>query len=512
MPLTFGDLLRRHAATWPEHPAYVSFDGRVTWAELKRRTDALGHALKRAGIRPGDRVAMLAADCIEVAELFLACARIGAVRVGFNARLAGREIAQLLDDSSPDLLFVQAGYEPLARAALRAARHAPAFIGFGGQHGFAADYADWLAAEARSGPLQDTPGDIAMLCYTTGSTGSPKGAIYPHQQMLRSILYIALSEGAVHDDVWLHAMPAGGVPIIHMLRNIFHGSTTAIVGPWEAERALALMARERTTICVLVPTMLSSLLGSGLIDRYDRSSMRLLGYGASPLPPATIREAMAAFGCPFLQMYGTTELMGMSAMLFPSDHRRGLADRPEILASAGRSLPWVDTRIVDDEGRDVPVGETGEVIVRSELTIPGYWNAPEKYAETVRDGWLFTGDMGRRDEEGYLYLGDRAKFRIKTGGYNVFPTEVENVLAEHPAVHEVSVFGLPDPTWGERIHAVVSLKPGQSLDLEAARAFCQGKIANFKLPKSLAVWPELPKGATGKILKRQIMECTLAEG
>jgi acyl-CoA synthetase (AMP-forming)/AMP-acid ligase II len=238
--------------------------------------------------------------------------------------------------------------------------------------------------------------------------------------------------------------------------------------------------------------------------------MKLLGYGASPLPPATIREAMVRFGCPFLQMYGTTELLGMSHMLFPSDHALGLSQRPELLASIGRPLSWVDTRIVDEGNRDLAIGEVGELVVRSDVVFPGYWRAPEKVEEVFFGEWLRTGDLARRDEAGYVYLSDRAKFRIKTGGYNVFPTEIENLLAEHPDVHEVSVFGLPDPVWGDRIEAVVSLKPQKAVSTNALKEFCKDKIANFKIPKHIEIWDELPKGATGKILKRAIIDMMVA--
>ena len=271
-----------------------------------------------------------------------------------------------------------------------------------------------------------------MIAYTSGSTGLPKGAIYPHDKFLRTILFTAMNEGLVHDSVWLQVMPAAGVPMMHMLRPIFVAGTCVIVGPWNAERALTLMDRERATNCVMVPTMLAALLTVPDLGRYDVSSMKLLGYGASPLPPATIREAMQTFRCPFLQMYGTTELLGMSHMLFPSDHERGLRDSPQILASIGRALSWVDTRILDEENQDVKPGEVGELVVRSDVIFPGYWRAPEKSAEVFFEDWLRTGDLARSDEQGYVYLADRAKFRIKTGGYNVFPTEIENVLADHP--------------------------------------------------------------------------------
>lgn len=507
--LTFGDLVRRNAERWSDHTAYVSFDRRVTWRAFHERTEALARGLVALGVEPGARVAMLAADCIEVAELFIACSKIGALRVGVNARLAPREIAHILEDSTPTHVFVAAAHQDLLQSSLEWATHRPAAIGFGGAHGCPDDLEDIIARNSAGGALPAVGHANVMLAYTTGSTGLPKGAVYPHEPMLRSTMYIALCEGACHDDVWLHAMPAGGIPIMHMLRNVFHGSTTAIIGSWDPEAALTMIEREKTTITVLVPTMLSSLLGSGLVSKFDTSSMRLLGYGASPLPPAAIRDSMAAFGCPFLQMFGTTELMGMSMMLYPSDHARGLAGRPEILSSAGKLLPYVDGRIVDEDGKDVGPGETGELILKTEFVIPAYWNAPEKYAETVRHGWLHTGDMAHQDDEGYIYLGDRAKFRMKTGGYNVFPTEVENAVAEHPAVHEVCVIGLPDPTWGDRIHAVVATHDGATLTLDELKAFCADRIATFKIPKSLDIWDEIPKGATGKILKRQVMDSYL---
>jgi acyl-CoA synthetase (AMP-forming)/AMP-acid ligase II len=504
--LTVGELDRRNARTKPDCDAYVEHARRVTWSQLHARTDRLGHVLKDLGVASGERVGIVSSDSIEVAEVFVTCAKIGATRVGINGRLSSREIAYLIDDSTPRALFVQAKHEKRVREALAEAKTQPAVIGFGGGHGFSADYEALIDNPAVARPLEQTPAERLMICYTTGSTGMPKGAIYNHIPMVQSIAAIALSEGANHDDVWFHAMPASGIPIMHMMRNLFHGSKCAIVGEWTPEAALSLIERERTTITVVVPTMLTSLMESGLIGKYDMSSMRQFGYGAAPLPPSTIREAVQAFGCDLLQMYGSTELMGMSMMLYPSDHEKGLRDRPEVLSSAGRPLSFVDIRIVDDDGNDVPDGEIGELLVKSDFVIQGYWNRPEEYAKTVKDGWLYTGDMGRVDKEGYVYLGDRAKFRIKTGGYNVFPTEVENVLAEHPAVLEVSVVGLPDPKWGERIHAVVSLRSGTEATGDALREFCRGKIADFKVPKSVDIWPEIPKGVTGKILKRQIID------
>ena len=504
--LTLGELINRNARSYGDRDAYVELDRRRTWQDLDKRTDALAHVLQSWGVKRDDRVGVILKDSIEVVETIGACAKIGAIRVGLNYRLAPPEIGALIDDSGVDVLFVQAGLIEIARSALECSNRSPKLIGIGADHGAEHDYESLIAEGAAQGRFEQTPGDRLMICYTTGSTGLPKGAIYPHLPMLDSMASIALAEGATPDDVWLHAMPASGVPIMHLLRNIFHGTKCAIIGEWDAETALTLIERERATICVLVPTMLNSLLTSGLITRYDCSSIRQLGYGSAPIPPATIREALKAFGCRFLQMYGTTELMGMSMMLTATDHERALKDGHPCLESTGRPLFFADTRIIDEEGNDLPIGEAGELLIKTPYVIPGYWNQDVQYTETVRDGWLYTGDIAEMDEEGFIFLKDRAKFRIKSGGYNIFPVEIENCLAEHPLVDEVSVFGLPDPKWGDRIHAVVSLVEGEGVTGEELRDYCRGKIANFKIPKKIDVWESLPKGPTGKIQKREIID------
>ena len=508
MMLTFGELIQKNGTYWPNKDAFVELDRHVSWGAFHARTDALGHSLRRLGVSPGDRVAILASDCIEVAETFGACMKIGAIRVGLNPRLAPPEIDALIADCAPHALLVHTDHASNAGTATlrnpRVGEIGCRIIEFGGAAN--TEYERLIATETRQPSLIQSPHDVAMIAYTSGSTGLPKGAIYPHEHFLRSILYTALCEGIVPDSRWLHAMPAAGVPIMHMMRNIFHAAATVIVGPWNAEKALHLMEREKTTNTVIVPTMLKSLLESKALEKADVRSMRLFGYGGAPLPPATIREAIEAFECPFLQMFGTTELMGMSMMLWPNDHLLGITSRPEILASAGKPLPFVDIQTVDEDGTPVSVGEIGELIVRSEVCFAGYWMAPEKDREVIRDGWILTGDMARVDAEGYVYLSDRAKFRIKTGGYNVFPTEIENVLAEHPAVNEVAVVGLPDPYWGDRIHAVLSLVEGADTDPSELQEYCRGKIADFKIPKSIDIWKDLPKGPTGKIQKRSIIQ------
>jgi acyl-CoA synthetase (AMP-forming)/AMP-acid ligase II len=506
---TFGALVRRNGTHWAEKNAYVELDRKITWGDLHRRTDALGHAYRSLGVEPGDRVAVLTHDSIEVPETFFAAVKVGAIRVGINPRLAAAEIAALIVDSEPRILVYASEYQPIVDLLLpqiTGTGLSLQLVGFGSKHRAPSDYEELIARHLFDGELTQTPHQSAMIAYTSGSTGLPKGAVYPHDKLLRAVIYISLNEGLTHDSVWLHTMPAAGVPMLHMLRNVFLAATSVIVGPWNPELTLSLIERDRVTETMMVPTMLTALINTPTLSKYDVSSLKLLGYGAAPLPPPTIREAMNVFNCSFIQMYGCTEILGMSHMLFPSDHVRGMKDRPEILASAGRPLSWVDVRIVDENNVDVPAGELGEVVIRSDIAFSGYWRAPEKTQEMFFGEWLRLGDLGRCDSEGYLYLSDRVKFRMKSGGYNVFPTEVENVLADHPAIREVCVFGIPDPRWGDRIEAVVSLKPQQSVSQEALKEFCKNKIAGFKIPKTIGFWEDLPKGATGKILKRRVID------
>ncbi|WP_170423690.1 class I adenylate-forming enzyme family protein [Ruegeria arenilitoris] len=502
---TLGQLIDRNADRFGDLDAYVELERRRSWRELGARTDALAYALRGLNIRKGDRVGVILSDCIEVVETIGACAKAGAIRVGLNYRLAPREIGELIDDSGADVLVVQDSKVAIAQEALIFSKRQPKLIAIG-THELELDYESLISAELDRGAFAHTPHEQLMICYTTGSTGLPKGAIYPHELMMESMAAVALAEGAGPDDVWLHAMPASGVPIMHLLRNLFHGTKCAIIGEWNVETALTLIDREQATICVLVPTMLNDLLSSGLITKFNCSSIRQLGYGSAPIPPATVRDALKAFGCEFLQMFGTTELVGMGMMLTATDHERALKDGHNCLESAGRPLYYVDVRVVDDAGNDLPDGEAGELLIHSPYVIPGYWNQAVEYSETVRDGWLHTGDIAVIDAEGFVHLKDRAKFRIKSGGYNVFPVEVENCLAEHDAVDEVSVVGLPDPKWGDRIHAVVTLSSGSVVTGAELREYCRGKIANFKIPKEIEIWETLPKGPTGKIQKREIIE------
>ncbi len=507
--LTFGHLSRHNARNYPARTAYVDGDRRIDWARLNDRACRLAQFLRAAGVTRGDRVASISCDCIELVEVVVACAKIGAVRVGINHRYAPPEIEHILDDCGARVVFVQAALaESVAAIAPRLAAP-PVLVGFDGAHPFGADYEAVLADHPAVEPdVAIGDDDLGYIFYSSGSTGRPKGVMTSYRQVMDSLCHIALNEGSGRDDVWLHTMPAGGIPLLIIMRPSYHGASCVIMRRWDPEEACALIERERVTRTLVVPTMLVSLIHHPDARRRDLRSLRQIAYGAAPCTPANIRLTMEVFpGVEMLQMYGATEATGMATMLFPEDHRAALrSGEYGILASAGKPLPYMECVVADERGEPVAPGEVGEVLIRGSLVSSGYWNAPQLTAQAVRDGWLHTGDMGRFDDRGYLYLVDRKKFMIVSGGYNIYPIEVENTLALHPAVKEVAVVGVPDARWGEAVKAVVTLRPGKRASEAELLGFCQGRIAGYKAPKSIEFVDDFPRNAVGKLDKRTLRE------
>lgn len=507
--LTFGHLARHNARNYPAKTAYVDGDRRIDWTQLNERACRLAQFLLAAGVLRGDRVASISCDCIELVEVVVACAKIGAVRVGVNHRYAPPEIEHILEDSGARVVFVQAALAERLAGIAPSLSAAPLLVGFDGAHPFAVDYeaalADHPAVEPEVAVVDDDPG---YIFYSSGSTGRPKGVVTTWRQVVDSLCHIALNEGSGRGDVWLHTMPAGGIPLLIIMRAIYHGATCVILRRWEPEEACALIERERVTRTLVVPTMLVSLIHHPDVRRRDLRSLRQIIYGAAPCTPANIRLTMEVFpGVELLQMYGATEATGMATMLFPEDHREALrTGEHDILASAGKPVPYMHVLVADEHGEAVASGEVGEVLIKGSLVTPGYWNAPQLTAEAVRDGWLHTGDMGRFDDRGYLYLVDRKKFMIVSGGYNIYPVEVENALARHPAVKEVAVVGVPDQRWGEAVKAVVTLRPGQQASETELLGFCRDGIAGYKAPKSIEFVDDFPRNAVGKLDKRALRE------
>ncbi|MBC7161149.1 MAG: AMP-binding protein [Immundisolibacter sp.] len=504
------DLLRRCGAALADHLAFIDGDRRRTWGDMDRRADRLAAALQGLGIGKGDVCAVLAHDRVEVVEHWYACLKLGALRVGINWRYAAREMLHLLHDSSARALLVEASCVPLLAGELDALRRAGLIlIGFGAGHGLPLDY-DTLLAKADRRPTLPAlaEDDLIAISYTTGTTGLPKGALWTQRGVRDALVYSSLMLGLRQSDLYYAPFPMAGVPLLCATLGLVNGMAVLLPdGDFDAARSLELMAEHRATTGIFVPTMLQRLLERHAAGHHDLSALRMVSYGSSPATPQLIRGAMSQLGCEMIQLYGLTEATaGWLSFLQHEDHLQALGGRPELLGSCGRPALHVDLSIRGPDGQALPAGEIGEIWVQGSVTTPGYLNRPDENAELLSGSWLRTHDLGRIDEEGYLYLTDRKKFLIITGGYNVYPVTVEAVLAEHPAVREVAVVGAPHRDWGEAVVAIVSLRPGQRATVDELLAFCRPRLGRFEQPKHVVFMDELPKGATGKIAKANLRD------
>jgi len=496
------DFIGGCAATYPQDLAYISGDIRRNWMQVHARTDWLAAALQSLRISSGDSVAIMARNRIEIAEHWLACLKIGAIRVGINWRYSPREILHVIRDSNAKVILVEAGcvaaLEPYFTD-LRA--QGCRFVGLGPGHGLELDYETLVRAGGRPDcpPLADTDG--ALIGYTSGSTGLPKGVLLTQANVRESAIHLSLGAGFSFGDVRLPFMQPAGVNIANTCMNVVTGMTV-IIEEFDAGAFPDLVAQHRVTHASLVPTMLRRTLDTLRTGHHDVSSLRQIMYGTMPTPPALIRSAYETLDCRFLQLYGASESSGPVTVLRDSDHRRALAAEPELLTSAGRVLPHARVSIRGEDGRELPQGESGRVWIGGDIGMAGYVNLPEEKRDALSPPWLRTGDLGRVDERGYIFLG----VMIISGAFNVFPVVVENVLAEHPAIRECAVVGAPHPEWGEAVVAVVSLRPGTSASPQELIDFCRGKVGKWEVPKHVEIIDELPKGGTHKIAKHQLRE------
>ena len=507
---TLGDIVRFHASRRAQSAA-LTFEGRdTTWAALESGTDRVANALHAAGCRPGDRVAFVGKGTDEFFELFFGVAKSGAVMVPLQWRLAAAEMQQILADSQAAVLFVGSDQFEKLDLLRGAAPNARVFAMEGGREGLPR-YADWRdAAPATPHTTTVDPAAPVLQLYTSGTTGLPKGVMLSH----RNILQFRREEGRtpmgwnewIEDDVNLVAMPVGHIGGVGWgIVSLLNGARTVIHREFIPANVLEAIERQRISKLFVVPTALQMLLMQPRVRQIDYSRLRHILYGASPIPLDLLREATQVFGCGFCQQYGMTETSGTVVYLPPSDHSAAGTKR---MRAAGIPMPGVEIRVVDAHSRrPVAPGEVGEVETRSVANMVGYWNRAEATAETVNtDGWLKTGDAGYLDEDGYLYIHDRFKDMIVSGAENIYPAEVENAMYGHPAVQEVAVIGVPDDKWGEAVKAFVVLKPGATPDIEGILAFARDRIAAFKLPKSIDVVAVLPRGPSGKILRRTLRD------
>ena len=501
-PPRIGHLLARSALLYPEKVAVIDGARRFTYRELNRRTNALAQAMVELGVRKGDRVAILMPNRSEFLEVLFAAAKLGAIAVPINLRLAPPEVQFILADSGACILFYDALVAPLARdavarTAVRVLVEANDSSSNGTNHPLRYEALLEKHLQATREPeAQVSFFDPHLMMYTSGTTGRPKGAVLTHSNTVWNAVNVLLTEeGLETRDVVLTVAPMfhiGGLNI-HTLPALFKGCTVVLERQFDPRRTLEVVEKERVTVLFLVPAMWQALMWLPDFDRYDLSSLRILVSGGAPCP-LTVIQFFQSRGFRFLEGFGMTETAPDVAILSSRD-----AERKN--GSVGLPVHAVQLRIVDETGRDVSPGEVGELVVRGPNVCAGYWNDAEATREAFRDGWFHTGDLARQDDEGFYYIVDRKKDMLISGGENVYPVEIEQVLVKHPKVREVAVVGAPDERWGEVPVAFVVVKPGESLTLDEVAAWCEGKLARFKIPKQLHIVEQLPRNATGKVLK-----------
>ena len=494
-----GHFVTRRAFLNPDREAIVDADTgrRYTFAELEAGVNRTANMLRGLGVGAGDRVGLLMMNSVEFEESFFAIAKLGAVIVPLNWRLVADELAFILSDSGTSLVVF--GFELIDTVAGLRERSTPVqeWVQVGGQTApWAADYAQ-RHAEASAEPIEvaTDADDLLYIMYTSGTTGLPKGVMHSHRTALWAILTVDATADTHFDDRYLVALPLFHVgALTPAVACVYAGVTQVVMRTFDPVRAWQLIDAERITTGLLVPAMLQFMLATReQVGDIVTGQLRWMMSGASPVPVNLIR-AFADMGIEIHQVYGLTESCGPACLISPDE---ALARA----GSTGKSFFFTDVRVVDQEGQDVAPDEPGEVIVRGPHVMLGYWNRPDATAETIRSGWLHTGDVAIVDKDGYVYIHDRIKDMIISGGENVYPAEIENVVLGHPKVSDVAVIGVPSERWGESPLAVV-VRSDDSLDERELLDWCEGKLARFKLPRGAVFVEEIPRNPSGKALKR----------
>jgi long-chain acyl-CoA synthetase len=502
---TVSSLLDRHAR---ENPARIAlkFEGQdVSYADLRDAVAAAAVALRHFGVGSGDRIAYLGKNHARYFILLFAAARLGVVMVPIGWRLAAAEVAYILDDTQARLLFSDAFCASLADDAA-IGKELGLFCLERNEAGMK-DWEKFIDTGPGHADQRDDEETIFLQLYTSGTTGRPKGVMLCARNIFAMRIQCALHgiewDRWDGDDVALIAMPVSHIGGSGFgLMSLYHGATGLVTREFSPEGTLAAIREEGVSKFFIVPTALQILVRHPLAGATDFSRVRHILYGASPMPLPLLKEAIEVVGAGLVQQYGMTETAGTIVALEPEDHDPAGNER---MKSAGKALPGVEIRIVGERAEQCASGEVGEILVRSDAIMRGYWNLPDATADAVdEDGWLRTGDAGFLDSEGYLYICDRVKDMVCSGGENVYPAEVEAVLYAYPGVAEAAVIGVPDPKWGEAVKAIVVLKDGIMIDAVSLLEFARSRLAGFKVPKSVDFVTALPRNASGKVLKKEL--------
>jgi len=505
--VNLGKIITRSARYWPDHIAVADSQTRVSYAQLERRSNRLASGLVSLGVAVGEHVAILAANRVELVEAEVALYKAAMVKVPINARLSLDEVVRVLEDSCSVALITDATFaQALAtrRAELPLLRQLIVLEGEGGDLGYAALLERGSEAALGLDPADDA---LAVLHYTSGSSGVLKAAMlsFGNRKALVRKSIASPTRRSGPGDVMAHVGPithASGMQIMPLLAV---GACNLLLDRYDDRLLLETIQRERVTRLFLVPAMINRLVNYPGVERFDLSSLKLVMYGAAPMAPALVKKAIELFGPILVQGYGAGETCSLVTVLTEQDHLVEDGDYQR-LASCGRCYFETDLRVVNDAFEDVAPGEVGEIVVKGPDVMQGYWRAPALTAEVMRDGYYLTGDLAKVDAQGYVFIVDRKKEMIISGGFNVYPSEVEQVIYGFPEVFEVAVVGVPDAQWGEAVRAVVVLKPGAQLEAAELIERCGRALAGFKKPRGVDFVSELPKNPNGKVVRRLVRD------
>jgi acyl-CoA synthetase (AMP-forming)/AMP-acid ligase II len=514
--LLLQDLIDWHALQ--DGSAEAVRDGRgasLNRGELQDAANGFAGAIQAAGLERGSRVAVLSKNCVSYLAMYLGAAKAGVVLVPLNFRLVPSEWAYIVNDAGAELLVAGPEYVDDVEAHRDEIKTVGAFVTLGAEtpEGWKA-FDSWIAGpRAAFVPPTIDPTDDVIQMYTSGTTGLPKGTLITHDAMTSVMAQMAGLFVGMEQKKMLVVGPIYHIAAsLSALWKLSTGASFVMYDdfvPAEIVRALDEDGIGHTFLAVAMIQALLTTVPDVATRSYE--NLELIAYGSSPISEETLRSAMEVFGCGFGQGFGQTETCGGISYLTPAHHQRALTEKPELLRSCGRTIPGTEVKVVDPDGTSLAPFESGEIVMRGPQMMRGYWNLPEATAETLKDGWLHTGDVGYLDEEGFVYLKDRLKDVIITGGENVYPAEVEQSLFAHPAVADAAVIGIPDERWGEAVHAVVQLREGSQATEQDIIDFCKERMAGYKRPSGVTFVDALPRNASMKVLKREL-RATFWEG
>ena len=503
---TIAGIIRKHGAERRDAPALKYRDRVFTYGELDERSSRLATALAAEGVGEQERVARLDKNSPEWIDLAFATAKLNAVTCDVNWRLAPAEAAFIVNDAEAKVFIVGEEFVPVLEAMLPELTTVKKIVIVGAEHGQYENYDAWLSRHPATDPgVESQADDVAMQFYSSGTTGRPKGVMLTNSNLFASTDAVGEVLGFTEESVSLVCMPmfhvAGG---LWALIGLYFGTVNVLMREVDPAQIIELIPKHHVTHSVFVPAVLQFMLMMPGVEEADYSSLVSVLYGASPITAEVLEKSVRTFGCDFIQAYGLTETTGAIVLLPASDHDP-TGPNAHRMRSAGMAGPGVEIRVVDAEGNHVPTGDIGEIITRSGPNMKGYWKMPEATDEAfLPGGWFRTGDAGYLDADGYLYIHDRVKDMVVSGGENIYPAEVENALMAHPAIADVGVIGVPDDRWGEAVKAVVVKAADTEVTEQEIIEFARGRLAHFKCPRSVDFATELPRNPSGKILKKDL--------